>query len=72
MAKHIDKMKEFYKENKKSSFTWYLVLRALVIAIMVLRFIRGDFSSVFLCLLTLILFTIPYWINQKLKIEIPN
>ena len=72
MYRHIQKMKEFYKNNKKSSFVWYLVLRALVIAIMVLRFLRGDFESVFVCLLTLILFTVPYWINQKLKIEIPS
>ena len=72
MSKHIQKMKEFYKNNKKSSFIWYLVLRALVIAIMILRFLRGDFESVFVCLLTLILFTVPYWINQKLKIEIPS
>lgn len=72
MSKHFEKMKEFYKNNKKSSFVWYLVLRALVILIMVLRFLRGDFESVFVCLLTLILFTVPYWINQKLKIEIPS
>lgn len=72
MSKHLNKMKEFYKNNKKSSFTWYLTLRGLVIAIMILRFLRGDLASVFLCLMTLILFTIPYWINQKLKIEIPN
>ena len=72
MSKHIQKMKEFYKNNKKSSFMWYLILRALVIIVMVLRFFRGDLESVFLCGLTLILFTVPYWINQKLKIEIPN
>lgn len=72
MSKHIQKIKEFYKNNKKSSFIWYMALRALVILIMTLRFLRGDFESVFVCLLTLILFTVPYWINQKLKIEIPS
>ena len=72
MSKNIQKIKEFYKNNKKSSFIWYMVLRALVILIMTLRFLRGDFESVFVCLLTLILFTVPYWINQKLKIEIPS
>lgn len=72
MSKHSEKMKELYKNNKKSSFIWYLTLRALVIVIMVLRFLRGDFASVFLCGLTLILFLIPFWINKKLNIEIPN
>ncbi len=72
MSKKLDKMKEFYKTNKKSSLAWYLTLRGLVIIIMVLRGLRGDWSSVFLCILTLILFTIPYIINQKLKIELPD
>lgn len=72
MSKTSKKIKQFYKENKKSSLAWYLTLRALVIVTMVLSFFRGDFSSVFLCILTLILFLIPFWINQKLKIEIPN
>lgn len=68
----INKIKEFYKSNKKSSLVWYLGLRALVILTMILSFIRKDFSSVFLCFLTLCLFTIPYFINKKLKIEIPD
>ena len=68
----IKKMKEFYKNNKKSSITWYLTLRILVIITMVLQFIKGNFADVFLCFLTLILFTIPYWINKKLKIELPD
>ena len=72
MSKQIQKIKDLYKENKKSSLAWYLALRGIVIIIMILRFLDGDFSSVFLCLLTLILFLIPFWINQKLKIEIPN
>lgn len=72
MSKHSQKMKELYKNNKKSSFIWYLTLRALVIVIMILRFLSGDFASVFLCALTLILFLIPFWINKKLDIEIPN
>ena len=72
MSKKIDKMKEFYKSNKKSSLAWYLTLRGLVIITMVLRGLRGDWASVFLCVLTLILFTVPYIINQKLKIELPD
>lgn len=72
MSKRLDKMKEFYKTNKKSSLAWYLILRAFVIITMVLRGLRGDWSSVFLCVLTLILFTIPYLINQKLKVELPD
>lgn len=72
MSKQVEKIKSLYKDNKRSSLTWYLVLRALVLVTMVLSFIRGDYSSVFLCFLTLILFLIPFWINEKLNIDIPN
>lgn len=72
MSKHTKKIKELYKNSKKSSLIWYLVLRALVIVTMVLSFLRGDYSSMFLCLLTLILFLIPFWIDEKLNIDIPN
>ncbi len=71
-SKHVEKIKALYKENKKSSLIWYLVLRTFVIITMVLSFFRGDYSSVFLCILTLILFLIPFWINNKLNIDIPN
>ena len=72
MSKHTERIKELYRNNKKSSLMWYLALRGLVIAIMILRFIRGDFASVFLCALTLILFLVPFWIDKTFKIEIPN
>lgn len=66
------KIKEFYKENKKSSFIWYLILRLLVIVCMVLQIIHRNYENVLLCLFTLILFTFPYFINKKLKITIPD
>ena len=72
MSKHTQKIKDLYKNNKKSSLIWYLVLRALVLITMILSLIRGEYSNVFLCLLTLILFLIPFWINEKLNISIPN
>lgn len=72
MSKHTQKIKELYKNSKKSSLIWYLVLRTLVIVTMILSFIRGAYSNVFLCLLTLVLFLIPFWINEKLNIDIPN
>lgn len=72
MSKHTEKIKALYKNNKKSSLIWYLILRALVIVTMIMSCIRGDFNSVFLCILTLILFLIPLWIDEKLNIDIPN
>lgn len=72
MSKHTERIKELYRNSKKSSLIWYLILRTLVIVTMVTSFFRGEYSHVFLCLLTLILFLIPLWIDKKLNIDIPN
>lgn len=59
-------------ETKKAELLVYLILRALVIACMVLQIVRGDLNNAFLCGFTLLLFTIPTFIEDKLKIEFPT
>ncbi|MDD3304028.1 MAG: hypothetical protein PHP54_03835 [Clostridia bacterium] len=66
------KIKEFYKQNKKSTFVVYVILRILVIVCMVAEILRQDWNNVFFCVLTLVLLTIPYFIDRKLKITLPN
>ena len=56
----------------KSSFAVYMVLRILVILMMVLQFFNGNFENVFLCILTLLLFTVPSFIQVNFKIELPT
>ena len=72
MNKHIQNIKQKYKETKKTSLLIYLILRILVIICMILQIIRGDWNNAFLCLLSLLLFTIPTIIENKLKIELPT
>jgi hypothetical protein len=50
----------------------YLILRALVIAIMILAFLNKNYENAFLCILALILFIIPTFIEENFHIEIPN
>lgn len=61
-----------YKETKKSVFNVYVVLRLLVIICLILQLIHGDYNNAFLCLLSLILFTLPFFIQKNFKITIPN
>ena len=56
----------------KSSFMVYVILRALVILMMILQIFNRNFENVFLCVLTLILFTVPTILERRLKIDIPN
>ncbi|MBO5349826.1 MAG: hypothetical protein J6A89_08435 [Clostridia bacterium] len=59
-------------EYKKKDITIYIVLRILVIGIMIVNLLRGNFENVFMCILTLILFLIPVFIDKKLNIELPD
>lgn len=61
-----------YKETKEWALIVYLVLRILVIVCMVLQLLNGDLNNAFMCLLSLILFTIPGLIEDKFKIEVPS
>ena len=65
-------MKQKYKETKKSSIAIYLILRILVIVCAVLELFKGNYMNTLLCGLSLILFTLPTLIKEKLKIELPN
>ena len=77
MIKKIKKFKkrliEYYKEedNKKVAI-FYTVLRFLVILCLIREIFMGNYHNVFLCILTLILFVIPFFVEDKLKVSIPN
>ena len=47
-------------------------LRALVLLVLVLEAVKGDYYNVFLCGLTLVLFMIPTFVEHRLHIDVPN
>lgn len=57
---------------KREKITVYFVLRFLVIVCMVAQGMHGNWNNVFLCILTLILFTFPTLISKKFNIELPT
>ena len=50
----------------------YVILRFLVILSLVVQVLRGNWLNVILCIITLILFTLPGLIQDKLKVEFPT
>ena len=58
--------------RKRTVAVVYFTLRLLVIAVMVAQFFNGDFESVFLCALTLVLFLLPTVFERALMIDLPN
>lgn len=67
-------MRQLHQEikQKKGIATLYLVLRVAVIAVMIAQFLNGNFENVFLCVLTLILFLVPTFVERKIHIDLPD
>ena len=59
-------------ERKGLLYTVYFVLRVLVVLMLVAQVFNGNFENVFLCVLTLFLFTLPSFLERKIRIDIPN
>ena len=53
-------------------FTVYLVLRLIVLATLISSLIRGEYESAFICLLVLVLFMLPFFLQQNFGIELPS
>ena len=64
-------LREQIRENPRLAAV-YVILRVLVIVVLVAQFFNGNFENVFLCVLTLILFTIPSFIERTIHIDIPD
>ena len=58
--------------RRPAVFTVYLVLRLIVVATLVSSIVRGEYESAFICLLVLVLFMLPLFIQQNFGIELPS
>ena len=72
MKKFAQKMKQKYKKTNKKAILVYLILRLLVILAMVSQILLGNIGNAALCILALILFTLPTIISEKFNIGIPG
>ena len=70
-GKYHKTLREQIRENRALAAV-YIVLRALVVLVMVAQFFNGNFENVFLCVLTLVLFFIPSFIERTVKIDVPD
>ena len=58
--------------KKPFAFVVFVFLRLLVVGIGVRAFFTQSYESVFYCVLTLILFTMPSFVERKFGIELPS
>ena len=67
-------MKEIraYAKQRPKVFTVYVILRLLVVAVLVRSAMLQEYESMFVCLLELVLFMLPIFIQQNFGIELPS
>ncbi len=69
-------MHKFIKKNieyfDKKTLAVYFSLRLLVLLVMIIQIFHRNWEAVFVCLLTLFLFLVPFFIDKKLKIDLPT
>ncbi len=64
--------KIFSKKEHQKKLIIYITLRILVIICMIAEILHGDLNNVLLCILTLILFTLPDFVSNKFEVDLPD
>lgn len=64
-------VREYVKAHPRLAAV-YFVLRLLVIAIMIAQIFNRNFENVMYCVLTLVLFMIPSFVERRIKIDVPD
>ncbi len=66
---HLNDAEKKKKSDKRKII--HVVLSVLVILVMIRQFFMGNYSNVFTCILTILLFTIPTFVDHRLNIKMP-
>lgn len=59
-------------EQHRATTIVYILLRVIVILALVSAVLRGVWESVFICVLTLLLFTLPAFVEKRFRVELPD
>lgn len=66
-----ESLKTLWREKRAVTLV-YIFLRTSVLIVLLAQIFNRNFENVFLCVLTLILFTMPSLLERKLDIDLPN
>ena len=65
-------LRENFKNPKRGTTILYMVLTVIVLGVMIAQFFTGNYENCFTCILTLLLFLIPAFVDRTLKITLPH
>ena len=60
------------KKEEPAAFWTYVVLRFIVILILIRCILRGDIESAFVCVLVLVIYLLPQFVENRRNIDIPT
>ena len=72
VKQRTNKINELYKWNNKKSIFIYILLRTIIIICMLREFWVGEIQNAVLCIFSLFLLILPFFIEKKFKIQIPT
>lgn len=72
MSQKFKKIKKAYAYSDKKTLFVYILLRVLIIVCMIRELFHGNIQNVMLCVLSLVLFLLPNFIEKKFKVDLPS
>ena len=70
--KKKEHLAQWAQQRSRRTIAVYFILRALVFAVMLRQFFNRNFENVFLCILTLLLFIVPSFLERKFAVDLPD
>ncbi|MBO5999355.1 MAG: hypothetical protein J6P87_06675 [Lachnospiraceae bacterium] len=70
LGNYVKSLINSYRENK-ATYTFFILLRAMVVLTAIRCLVTGNYESVATCILVLILFLIPAFLQDKMDLKIP-
>lgn len=68
----MDRQENLNTKPKRAVVAVYWILRLIVIGVMVMTIIHKNYESTFVCVLVLILFMLPRFVERNFRIELPS
>lgn len=70
LGRYLKKLKNSYRDNK-GAFVFYVILRVLVLISLVRNIITHNYESAAICVLSLLLFLVPAFLQDVMDVSIP-
>lgn len=72
LKNEIERLSKKYHNSNRSSIIVYLIIRTCILVILVRQAFIGEWHNVFLCVLSLVLLFIPFFLRTTFKINFPS